>query len=55
MPKNTFQEVGWQKAEAAINVGLQHNNFFVRRSWHCFTRLNPPSGDLLNSNTAFPF
>jgi hypothetical protein len=48
------QEVGWRKAEATINVGLEHNDFFIRRSWHYFTRLDPPFGDLPCSYAAFP-
>jgi hypothetical protein len=53
MTENAFQEVGWRKAKATINMRLQHNDLFVRRSRHCFTRLNPPSGGFLGSYAAF--
>jgi hypothetical protein len=29
VPKNAFQEVGWRKTEATIDVGLQYDDLFI--------------------------
>jgi hypothetical protein len=53
MPENALQEVGWREAEASVDVRLQHNNLSIGRGWHCCTRINLPSGNLLGFYLSF--
>jgi hypothetical protein len=53
MPEYALPEVGWWKAEASVDVRLQHNDLSIRRGWHFCARINPPSGNLLGSYSSF--
>jgi hypothetical protein len=53
MPKYALQEVGWRKAEALVDVRLQHNDLSIGRGWRGYTRINPPSGSLLGYYPSF--
>jgi hypothetical protein len=53
MPEYALQEVGWRKAEAPIDVGLQHNDLSIGRGWHCCTRIDLLSRNLLGCYPSF--